>query len=337
MSKTTVVSRLPSVYCSKSLKEFLAPQLAEVRVRMEEALRSDVGLLGRTNASVLASGGKMIRPAMALLIAGACGNLSEDSYRFAAATELLHNATLMHDDVVDSAGERRGQPTVSSILGAGPAVLLGDYWLVKAMGLILSSERSTLRAVGVFSKTLSDLAEGELLQMELSASALTRWEDYRRIVYCKTASLFEAAAVSAAISAGAGEEVIEAMGRFGTLCGLAFQIRDDIFDYVGTPSIGKPVGIDLKEGKITAPLLAALDEAPFEEASVREKVRRLGSEPQLAAGIREFVLTHRGIEGAEAKIVENLENAVKALSILPDSREKSYLSELARHIGERTT
>ena len=303
---------------------------------MEEALRSDVGLLGRTNASVLASGGKMIRPAMALLIAGACGNLSEDSYRFAAATELLHNATLMHDDVVDGAGERRGMPSVASILGAGPAVLLGDYWLVKAMGLILSSERSTLRAVRVFSKTLSDLAEGELLQMELSASALTRWEDYRRIVYCKTASLFEAAAVSAAISAGAGEEVIEAMGRFGTLCGLAFQIRDDIFDYVGTPSIGKPVGIDLKEGKITAPLLSALDEAPSEEASVREKVRRLGSEPGLAAEIREFALSHRGIEGAEEKIRENLENAVKALSILPDSREKSYLAKLARHIGERT-
>ena len=319
-----------------SLNEFLAPGLEKVRLLMEEALRSEIRILDGTNASLLSSGGKMMRPGMALLIAGACGGVNEDSYRFAAASELLHNASLMHDDVVDESMERRGRPTVSSLLGCGPAVLVGDYWMVKAVNQILSAKRNTQRAIAVFSKTLSDLAEGELLQMELSKTAGTRWDDYYRIIYSKTASLFEAAALTAALSAGAGEEVIEAMGSFGREAGMAFQIRDDMFDYAGPPSIGKPVGIDLTEGKITAPLLAALDSAPQEEAAIREKVRLLPSEPELEGEIRNFVMVHDGLAGARKKMLEKLENATKALSALPESKEKSYLSELARLVGERT-
>ena len=290
-----------------ALKEFIAPALAEVRSRMEKALLSDVTLVDSTNASLLSSGGKMMRPGMAMLIAGACGGVTEDSYLFAAATELLHNATLLHDDVVDGAAERRGFPTVWTLLGGGPAVLLGDYWMVKAMDLILSAKRQTLRAVSVFSKTLSDLAEGELLQMQLASSAETGWKDYFRIIYSKTASLFEAAAVTAALSADASEEMVEAMGCFGREVGLAFQIRDDILDYDGSAAIGKPMGIDLKEGKITAPLLAAFDADPSGEAKVREKLRRIGDEPALEAEIRAFVLEHNGLELARAKMMGKVE------------------------------
>ena len=318
------------------LKEYLSSGLDKVHRLMEQALRSDVGLLGSANSSLLSSGGKMMRPGMMLLVAAACGSITEDSYRFAAASELLHNATLLHDDVVDSASERRGRKTVSASLGCGPAVLMGDYWLVKAVGLILSSDKNTRRAISVFSKTLSDLAEGELLQMQKASAGDTRWADYRRIIYSKTASLFEASAIMAALSAGADEAVVEAMGRYGYEVGMAFQIRDDIFDYIGTSSIGKPVGIDLKEGKITAPLLAAMDEVPSEEAALREKVLRVPSEPSLSGEIRSFVLAHKGIEGATEKMAENVENAIKSLSILPESREKSYLALLARLVVERT-
>ena len=203
------------------------------------------------------------------------------------------------------------------------------------MDLILSAKKHTLRAVSVFSKTLSDLAEGELLQLQLAGSAETEWKDYFRIIYSKTASLFEAAAITAALSADAPEETVEAMGCFGREVGLAFQIRDDILDYAGTSEIGKPLGIDLKEGKITAPLLAAMDAEPSAEASVRKKMRRIGDEPALEEELRAFVLDHNGVELARAKVMEKVENAIKALSVLPESVEKSYLALLARHVGER--
>ena len=180
----------------RALKAFLAGPMQEVSALLEASLRSDIALLDATNRSLLSQGGKLMRPMLSLLSAGACGGINADSVRFAAAAEMIHNATLLHDDVVDGATMRRGKPTVMSILSSPASVLVGDYWLVKAIRCILDADRYSERAIRLFAKTLSDLAEGEMLQLQKASNGDTTREDYLRIIYSKTASLFEASVLS---------------------------------------------------------------------------------------------------------------------------------------------
>lgn len=319
----------------QQIHKFLEPDLARVESHISAALRSDIGLLDSTNRKLLEKPGKMLRPMLALLVAGAAGTVTEDTVRFAAAAELLHNATLLHDDVVDGATERRGLPTVAKLLGGGPAVLIGDYWLVKCMDEILSAGRESERVLRIFSQTLSHLTEGELLQMEKAGDGLTTQADYLRIIYGKTASLFEATALAGAISAGASAQVTEQMGRFAKLLGTAFQIKDDILDY-GEASLGKPVGIDLKEQKITQPLLCVLEKLPADEqASVRRKVAGILDHPEYADEVRALVLENDGPALAGKVMDGYIADAVSCLSVLPQSAAKEALTALAEHVGTR--
>ena len=186
-------------------------------------------------------------------------------------------------------------------------------------------------------KTLSDLAEGELLQLQKASNADTTREDYIRIIYSKTASLFEAAVLSGAVSADAPEEWTAALAGFARNLGLAFQIKDDIFDYTGGEVLGKPVGIDLTEQKITLPLLCALETVPEEEAStVRSLVGQISDMPDLAVRVRDFVLEHDGVPRAVKEMEKNIDEAVFCLAELPETEEKSYLAKIARFVGERT-
>ena len=318
------------------IKTFLAVPMKEVAALMETSLRSDIALLDATNRSLLSQGGKMLRPVLSLLAAGACGGIRADSVRFAAAAELVHNSTLLHDDVVDGASLRRGRPTVMSILNGPASVLVGDYWLVKALRCILDAARYSERVIRLFAKTLSDLAEGELLQLQKASKADTTREDYLRIIYSKTASLFEASVLSGAVSADATEEWTAALAGYARNLGLGFQIQDDILDYAGGEALGKPVGIDLQEQKITLPLLCALDSVPEEEASaVRSLVARIAGEPDLAARVRDFVLERDGISLARKEMDRFIDEAVCCLEELPESEEKSYLAKLARFVGDR--
>ncbi len=320
----------------REIKVYLAGPMQEVSTLLETSLKSDIGLLDATNRSLLSQGGKLMRPMLSLLSAGACGGINADSVRFAAASELIHNATLLHDDVVDGASVRRGKPTVMSILNGPASVLVGDFWLVKAIRCILDADRYSERAIRLFSKTLSDLAEGEMLQMQKASDCDTTREDYIRIIYSKTASLFEAAALSGAVSAEAPEEWTAALAGFARNLGLAFQIKDDIFDYTGGDALGKPVGIDLREQKITLPLLCALDSAPEEAPAIRTLVGQISDRPELADNVRSFVLGHGGVEKAVAEMDEYIAEAVFCLEELPQSPEKSYLADLARFVSERT-
>ena len=311
--------------------------MEEVSALLEASLRSDIALLDATNRSLLSQGGKRIRPVLTLLSAGACGGIVADSVRFAAAAELIHNSTLLHDDVVDGATTRRGKPTVMSILSGPASVLVGDFWLVKAIRCILDAERYSERVIRLFAKTLSDLAEGELLQMQKASACDTTREDYIRIIYSKTASLFEASVLSGAVSADAPEEWTAALAGYARNLGIAFQIKDDIFDYAGGDGLGKSVGIDLLEQKITLPLLCALDSVPEEEAStVRAMVGQVSDMPELAVKVRQFVLDHDGVDKARAEMEKYIDEAVFCLEELPQTAEKSYLAQLARFVGERT-
>lgn len=299
-----------------------------MRELIRAGLHTDVTLLEDVNGQVFAHSGKMLRPLISLLVAKALGEPNDDSLHYAAASELLHNATLMHDDVADESSERRGAPTVSAMLGPSAAVLVGDFWLAKAVETVFVTERFS-RVVKFFSDTLSDLAEGEMYQLEKASSADTTEEDYFRIIQCKTASLFVAAAVSGACSVDAPEELQEAAKAYATALGTAFQIKDDILDYAGTGELGKPVGMDLKEQKITLPLIGALSTLE-DESPVRDKILHIHEHPEYCGQLHSFVIERGGIEYAAARLQEYIDKAVDALRPVPDSPARDALVEIAR-------
>lgn len=299
-----------------------------MRELIRAGLHTDVALLEDVNGQVFAHSGKMLRPLISLLVAKALGEPNDDSLHYAAASELLHNATLMHDDVADESSERRGAPTVSAMLGPSAAVLVGDFWLAKAVETVFVTERFS-RVVKFFSDTLSDLAEGEMYQLEKASSADTTEEDYFRIIQCKTASLFVAAAMSGACSVDAPEELQEAAMAYATALGTAFQIKDDILDYAGTGELGKPVGMDLKEQKITLPLIGALSTLE-DESPVRDKILHIHEHPEYCGQLHSFVIERGGIEYAAARLQEYIDKAVDALRPVPDSPARDALVEIAR-------
>ena len=322
-----------------TVKEYLGAEWVAVQECIAASLASDIELLNQTNRSILSHSGKQLRPILALLTARGCsadGRSSEATVRYAAAAELMHNATLLHDDVADDSDQRRGVPTIRSLMGPTVSVLLGDYWLVKAMDLILGDHEADSKVIRIFSKTLSDLAEGELLQLQKAQSGDTVEEDYLRIIYSKTASLFEASCVSAALSVGASGHIVEAMRSYAVALGRAFQIKDDLLDYDGTESVGKPLGVDILEQKMTMPLLGALVNAgPEEDKRVRALVRDIVGHPEHRDEIVDFVKRNGGLEYASNRLDYYVNQAVEALNILPDSYEKELLVKLARYTANR--
>ena len=321
----------------KAVQEYLGKDWIAVKERINSALCSDIALLNSTNESILSHSGKQMRPMLGLLIARACsvGPVCDSTISFAAASELLHNATLLHDDVADGSVKRRGAPTIMSLMGPSVSVLVGDYWLVKAMDLIVDADGDSC-VMKIFSKTLKDLAEGEMLQLQKAQKGDTDENDYLRIIYSKTASLFEAASVSAAISVGASDAYVQAARNYAVSLGIAFQIQDDILDYAGTEAVGKPLGADILEQKITMPLLGALKQVdPAVAAGIRKKIEDITGHPEYRDEILDFVKENGGVAYAAKELAGYIDKAIEALDILPDSKAKDYLVELAYFTGKR--
>lgn len=321
-----------------SIKVFLKEDLDKLNKLMATSLSTDIELLDKTNRAILSRTGKQVRPVLTLLVARACsgGFVTDDTIKYAAAVELLHNATLLHDDVADDSPVRRGAPTVMSILGGRASVLLGDYWLVKGMENILASRNSSNKVIRIFASTLTDLAEGELLQLQKAETGDTLEKDYYRIIYDKTASLFVASATAGAISVSATEEKMSAARTYAKCLGIAFQIRDDIFDYEENAEIGKPVGLDLKEKKITLPLLGALAKAGEERGrEIRRKLCRIDDYPEYCGEIIEFVKSEGGIEYARKRLYEYVDNARIALRPFGNMQEVEMLGEIAEFTADR--
>lgn len=322
----------------KEVKEYVGADWTAVQERIAASLHSDIKLLDKTNESILSHSGKQLRPLLTVLFARACagGAITEATIRYASAAELLHNATLLHDDVADGSDKRRGVPTIMSLMGPSISVLIGDYWLVKALDLILSDAPSDSVVLKIFSKTLSALAEGELLQLQKAQNGDTVEADYLRIIYNKTASLFEAACVSAALSVEAPEHMQKAAREYSVALGNAFQIQDDILDYCGTDSVGKPLGVDVLEQKITIPLLGAFaNVSEQEEVRVRALVNDIVGHPEHKDEIVEFVKANKGLDYARRRLNEYVDEAVSALEALPDSQEKDFLVQLAYFTARR--
>ena len=319
----------------KGIQEFLGEDWSKVEALIKGSLYSSVDILVRTNAHLSSNEGKMLRPALSLLVSKACGTMNGDCIRVAAASELLHNATLLHDDVLDDSSFRRGAPTVLSTLGAKPSVLIGDFWLARAMDLVLRCENHSREILTCFSDTVQDLVEGEMLQMTKAESGDTTEEDYLRIIYLKTASLFETVCTGAAIASGSDSDSAAAVKEYGRLLGMAFQIKDDILDYEGE-ALGKPTGTDLKEGKITLPLLGAFKK--MDDRKEKEIRRMVSAFPQQPEGCREISATVKALDGtgyAGLRLEEYVSQAKEAVGVLPDSPAKSCLLELADYCRYR--
>lgn len=322
----------------KVIKDALGQDWSSVVQKISSVLHCDIDLLNTTNESILAHSGKQLRPLLSLMFARACnaGKVTEATIRYAASAELLHNATLLHDDVADDSDQRRGVPTIRSLMGPSVSVLVGDYWLVKAMELILGDSCSDTRVIRIFSRTLSDLAEGEMLQLQKAQTGDTDQNDYLKIIYSKTASLFEAACVSAAVSVGASQVYEQAARDYAVALGLAFQIKDDILDYSGSESVGKPLGVDILEQKMTMPLLGAMSMVSSDEADrIRGMVSAIVGHPEYKDEIVRFVKDNGGLDYAVRMLNDYVAQAVRALDVLPASFEKDCLVELAFFTGKR--
>lgn len=318
----------------KEVQQYLGKAWTDFQRCFAESLESDIPLLDKANQYLLGHGGKKLRPLFTLLIAKALrGDCNERVVRCAAASELLHTATLMHDDVADNAPTRRGVPTMMTVYSPTTAVLLGDYWLSKAMDLII--DHPDKRVLHVFSKCLADLASGEMLQLEKAEKADTTEDDYRRIIYCKTTSLFEACMVSAACSVEASEKEIERCRIYAWHIGQAFQMRDDMLDYSPELSIGKPTGQDILEKKITLPLFGLFEKAP--RSVVREVRRRMKNpDAELVSDVFAWVRQYDAMSYAREKLDAEIRQAVEVLAAFPASPSRDYLEQMAGMIAIRT-
>lgn len=301
---------------------------------MHDCMQADERLQQTVLQYIAARSGKQLRPLIVLLCAQLCNPITDKTLRAAVALEMLHNASLVHDDVVDSSDTRRGQPAVHTQWSNKVAVLTGDYMLAKVIGLV--AEVRNIRILEIVSNLGRNLSSGEMLQLHFGQSMWIDEERYLRVIDQKTAQLFQACAEAGAESAGCTPRQRNALREYGRLLGLCFQIKDDIFDYSDLEELGKPTMSDLRDGKVTLPLIEALRRAPQEEAEeIRKKGERIceadiapDEETRLLEEIKSFVLRFHGDEYAVQKMLGYKKQATEALSIFRDSPEKSSLLAL---------
>ena len=285
------------------IKQPIVKDLDDFIALFSEALSHDDGLLGSALSHIRQRGGKRMRPMLMLLMARSCGQISDVTQHAAVGLELLHTASLVHDDVVDESSERRGQASVNASYNNKVAVLVGDYILSTA--LLHVSYTGNRRIIEYLAKLGRTLAAGEILQLSNIQNEEISEDVYYRVIEQKTAALFEACAAIGALSAGADEVALQKAMTFGRYLGIMFQIRDDIFDYFDSKEIGKPTGNDMTEGKLTLPVIYALNSTDFEAMHTLARKVKAGTinEDEIAVLV-EFTKQQGGIEYAERKMQE---------------------------------
>lgn len=322
---------------SLSINEIQKPIAAEMKAfepKFREFMKSEVPLLDQIMNYIVRRKGKQLRPMLVFLSAGASGEITESTYRGAAMIELLHTATLVHDDVVDDANYRRGFFSINALWKNKIAVLVGDYLLAK--GLLLSVDHSEHTLLRIVSQAVRELSEGELLQMEKARKLDISENVYFEIIKRKTASLISACCAVGASSSGAEEKTVQLFQEFGEKVGIAFQIKDDLFDY-GDIDVGKPLGIDIKERKMTLPLIHALSKSDW--ATKRKMIRMIKNEshkPDKVATIIEYVKNNGGIEYAQVEMKKFVDQALELLNQIPLSPpHKEALQKLVLYTIKR--
>ena len=314
-------------------QEILADELKVFESKFREAVKSNTPLLDRIMRFIVNRKGKQLRPMFVLLSAKLCGTINETTYRAASLVELLHTATLVHDDVVDESLERRGFFSTYALWKTKISVLVGDYLLAK--GLLLSLDNNDFQILKILSEAVRLMSEGELLQMEKSRSLNLSEEVYFEIIRNKTASLLASACSAGAYSTSSNNDSPGKMRTFGEKVGIAFQIKDDLFDY-GNSSVGKPTGNDIKEKKITLPLIYALNN--MDKQSKRECIYIIKNQNRNKDKVNlvvEKVKASGGIHYAEEKMFQFRDEALTILHEFPDSPVRKGLEELVRYTTDR--
>ncbi len=308
------------------IKAPIAREMEEFEQKFRASMHTKVLLLDTIMNYIVKRKGKQVRPMFIFLSAGTCGRITESTFVGASLIELLHTASLVHDDVVDDSDYRRGFFSINALWKNKIAVLVGDFLLSR--GLMLSIEHKEIALLSIVNQAVNEMSEGELLQMEKSRHLDLSEEVYYQIIRQKTASLIASCCAVGATSAGANEEVVAKMKLFGQNIGMAFQIKDDLFDY-GEDEIGKPLGIDIKEKKMTLPLIHALSKVSWwEKRKIIHIVKNESNKPKKVKEVIDFVKKSGGIEYAKQSMEKFYQQALDLLKDFPESSYKTSLSQL---------
>jgi len=320
-----------------SVTKIKAPILTEIEAfepKFRASMKSSVPLLDKITHYIIKRKGKQLRPIFVFLSAKICGDVNEATYRAATLIELLHTATLVHDDVVDDSYQRRGFFSLNALWKNKIAVLVGDFLLSK--GLLFSIDNNDFDLLKIVSEAVRQMSEGELLQIEKARKLDIEESVYFEIIRQKTASLIASCLACGACSVGADKETVEKMRSLGETIGLAFQIRDDLFDYEINGSTGKPSGIDIKEKKLTLPIIHVLSKSTAKEK--RWLINCIKNDHQKESKVRaimDYVVEHGGIEYAHSSMHEHKGKALAILDGFPESEAKESLRELITYTIER--
>ncbi len=327
---------LPSDRAIKSLKDIKRPietELKSFEQHFRKAMHSTVPLLDKITYYIVRRKGKQVRPMFVFLSAKICGEISESTFNAASFIELLHTATLVHDDVVDDSFMRRGFFSVNALWKNKIAVLVGDYLFSK--GMLLTLQNGEYKLLEIVSESIKALAEGELLQIEKARRLDIKEEIYFDIIRQKTASLIASACSAGAASVSKDPKVIDQFKLFGEKIGIAFQIRDDLFDF-GTDDVGKPLGIDIKEKKMTLPLIYALNNATrSDRRRIINLVKRHSDNPEKVKEVIAFVHASDGLEYAKKAMYQYRSEAFELLHQFPNSEARQSLEDLVVFVTDR--
>ncbi|MEZ5070032.1 MAG: polyprenyl synthetase family protein [Bacteroidales bacterium] len=316
------------------IKKPVQKEMADFNDRFKESIASNIPLVNVVTRYVLRRKGKQMRPMFVFLSSKMTGGITESTYTAASLIELMHTATLVHDDVVDDSNERRGAFSVKAIWRSKVAVLFGDYLL--AQGLLLAVRNKEYDLLEIISNSSREMSEGELLQIQKSRSLNINMDTYYDVIRMKTATLIASCTASGAKAAGVDQEVVDRMYDIGIQIGMAFQIKDDLFDYQPQGPIGKPTGNDIKEKKFTLPLIYALNQSdPGERKSIIRKIKNGNRNPHVLAEIISYVDRMGGIEYAREKMLEYKNAALAGLDSFPPSEARQSLKDLVEFTVSR--
>lgn len=318
----------------EEIRKPILPHLEEFEKTFRDSLKSSVPLLDKVTRYIYRRKGKQMRPMFVFLCADINGEINPSTYRAAALIELLHTATLVHDDVVDDSNERRGFFSINALWKNKIAVLIGDYLLSR--GLLLALEGNDFKLLEIVSKAVKEMSEGELLQIDKARRLDIEESVYFDVIQKKTASLISSCCACGASSVGAPDETIQLMREFGTNVGIAFQIKDDLFDFEKGNKTGKPAGVDIKEQKMTLPLIYMLNQLSWTEK--RQMIRIVKShhdDPDKVAEVIDRVNKSGGIEYARKQMIEYRKKALEILHQFPDSQSRQALEDLVIFTTER--
>jgi len=322
---------------SKKLSQIQIPIKAELKQfeeYFEEIMSTKVPLLDKITNYIIQTKGKQLRPMITLLSAKICGELNDSSYTAASLVEIIHTATLVHDDVVDEAEKRRGFFSIFALWKTKIAVLVGDYLLSK--GLNIALEKKEYNTLHIINQAVQAMSEGELMQIEKARKLDIQEDVYFEIIRQKTATLIAAACKAGASSSTNNADHIDGLYRFGEKIGIAFQIKDDLFDYGDDHGIGKPTGIDIKEKKMTLPLIFALQKASWvERKKIIFNIKRRSKNKKVVKDIIEFVKASGGLEYAEEKMHDYQNQALEILKELPQNEASLALKDLVFYVTAR--